>query len=283
MTGIPFPDIDPVLIHIGPLAIRWYALAYIAGLTLGWRYIMRLIAMPRLWKGPAPVTALQIDDALLWAAFGVILGGRIGYVLVYDLSAYLAHPSEIIAVWHGGMSFHGGALGTLIALAIFARRQGIPLLAMFDLVSAAAPIGLFFGRIANFINSELWGRATDVPWGVIFPNGGPMARHPSQLYEAGLEGIVMFLVLRLLSHRFEAFKRPGTIWGTFIAGYGIARVFVEFYREPDIQLGYLYGNWLTMGMVLSIPMIIVGLLIVWKAPYLAAMKFNKPATNQKKS
>ena len=194
MTGIPFPDIDPVLIHIGPLAIRWYALAYIAGLTLGWRYIIRLVSSPKLWKGPVPVTPLQIDDALLWAAFGVILGGRIGYVLVYDLPQYIAHPFEIIAVWHGGMSFHGGALGTLIGLGIFARRQGIPILAMFDLVSAAAPIGLFFGRIANFINSELWGRATDMPWGVIFPNGGPMARHPSQLYEAALEGIVLFIV-----------------------------------------------------------------------------------------
>ena len=283
MNGIPFPDIDPVLIHIGPLAIRWYALAYIAGLTLGWRYIVRLVSTSRLWKGPPPVNALQIDDALLWAAFGVILGGRIGYVLVYDLPAYLAHPFEIIAVWHGGMSFHGGALGTLIGLGIFARRQGISTLAIFDLVSAAAPIGLFFGRIANFINSELWGRVTDMPWGVIFPNGGPVARHPSQLYEAALEGIVLFVVLRILSHHFDAFKRPGTIWGSFIAGYGVARVFVEFFREPDIQLGYLYGGWMTMGMVLSIPMIIIGLLIVWKAPQLAKMKFNKAATNQKKS
>lgn len=281
MTGIPFPDIDPVLIHLGPFAIRWYALAYIAGLTLGWRYILRMIATPRLWKGPAPVTPLQIDDALLWAAFGVILGGRIGYVLVYDLPAYLANPFEIVAVWHGGMSFHGGALGTLIGLGIFAWRQNISILAMFDLVSAAAPIGLFFGRIANFINSELWGRITDEPWGVIFPNGGPAPRHPSQLYEAALEGIVIFVILRILTHRFDALKRPGTIWGSFIALYGVARVFVEFFREPDIQLGYLYGGWLTMGMVLSIPMIIIGLLIVWQAPRLSVRDLAPKA--QKKS
>jgi phosphatidylglycerol:prolipoprotein diacylglycerol transferase len=281
MTGIPFPDIDPVLIHLGPFAIRWYALAYIAGLTLGWRYILRMIATPRLWKGPAPVTPLQIDDALLWAAFGVILGGRIGYVLVYDLPAYLANPFEIVAVWHGGMSFHGGALGTLIGLGIFAWRQNISILAMFDLVSAAAPVGLFFGRIANFINSELWGRITDEPWGVIFPNGGPAPRHPSQLYEAALEGIVIFVILRILTHRFDALKRPGTIWGSFIALYGVARVFVEFFREPDIQLGYLYGGWLTMGMVLSIPMIIIGLLIVWQAPRLSVRDLAPKA--QKKS
>lgn len=281
MTGIPFPDIDPVLIHLGPFAIRWYALAYIAGLTLGWRYILRMIATPRLWKGSAPVTPLQIDDALLWAAFGVILGGRIGYVLVYDLPAYLANPFEIVAVWHGGMSFHGGALGTLIGLGIFAWRQNISILAMFDLVSAAAPIGLFFGRIANFINSELWGRITDEPWGVIFPNGGPAPRHPSQLYEAALEGIVILIILRILTHRFDALKRPGTIWGSFIALYGMARVFIEFYREPDIQLGYLYGGWFTMGMVLSIPMIIIGLLIVWQAPRLSARDLAPKA--QKKS
>lgn len=275
MTGIPFPDIDPVIIQIGPLAIRWYALAYIAGLTLGWRYIIRLINTPRLWNGPAPVNQLQIDDALLWAALGVILGGRLGYVLVYNPMQYLAHPLEIFAVWHGGMSFHGGALGTLIGVGLYARRQGISILSMFDVVSAAAAIGLFFGRIANFINSELWGRVTDVPWGMIFPNGGPLPRHPSQLYEAALEGILLFIILRILTHHFDALKRPGTVWGTFIAGFGAARVFVEFFRQPDIQLGYLYGGWLTMGMVLSIPMIVVGLLIVWKAPALA--RFDKTA------
>ncbi|HUD50957.1 prolipoprotein diacylglyceryl transferase [Parvibaculum sp.] len=269
MTGIPFPNIDPVLIHIGPLAIRWYALAYIAGLVLGWRYILGMIDTPKLWTGSAPITKLEIDDALLWAALGVILGGRIGYVFVYNFDYYSSHPAEIFTVWQGGMSFHGGAFGVLVALAIFARRRNIPMLTLMDLVSAAQPIGQFFGRIANFINSELWGRPTDMPWGVVFPNGGPMPRHPSQLYEAALEGIVLFLVLRLLTHRFKLLQRPGTIMGVFIMGYGVSRVIVEFFREPDVQVGYLYGGWLTMGMVLSIPMILIGALIVWKAPALS--------------
>ena len=281
MHGIPFPDIDPVLIQLGPFAIRWYALAYIAGLVLGWRYILKCIATPRLWNGPAPVNQEQIDDALLWAALGIILGGRIGYVLIYDGGSYLSNPLEIFAVWHGGMSFHGGAAGTLIALYVFARRNSFSVLSMFDLVAAAAPIGVFFGRIANFINSELWGRPTDVAWGIIFPNGGPMARHPSQLYEAALEGIVIFIVLRVLTHKFDALKRPGTIWGSTIALYGVARVFVEFFREPDRQIGYLYGDWLTMGMILSLPMIAIGLLIVWKAPALSAFDKTTPAKKKK--
>ncbi|HEY4345745.1 MAG TPA: prolipoprotein diacylglyceryl transferase [Parvibaculum sp.] len=281
MTGIPFPNIDPVLIHLGPFAIRWYALAYIAGLVLGWRYILKMIDTPRLWNGTPPITKLQVDDALLWAALGVILGGRIGYVLVYDSVDYMANPLEIFKVWHGGMSFHGAALGVLIALAIFARRNAIPVLTLFDLTTAAQPIGQFFGRIANFINGELWGRPTDEPWGVIFPHGGPMPRHPSQIYEAFLEGIILFIVLRILTHRFKAFQRPGTVWGAFIAGYGAARVFVEFFREPDAQIGYLYGDWLTMGMLLSLPMIAVGLLIVWQAPRIAAWGTPAAATKRK--
>lgn len=285
MTGIPFPNIDPVLIHIGPLAIRWYALAYIAGLVLGWRYILAMIDTPKLWPGAAPVTKIEIDDALLWAALGVILGGRLGYVLVYNLDYYLAHPSEIFTVWHGGMSFHGGAFGVLIALTIFARQRNIPILSLMDLVCAAQPIGQFFGRIANFINGELWGRPTDLPWGIIFPTGGPMPRHPSQLYEAALEGLVLFLVLRLCTHRFGALKRPGTVMGIFIAGYGLSRVIVEFFREPDIQIGYLYGGWLTMGMVLSLPMIFAGALLAWKSPTVAqwlAPRASTPATAKRK-
>ncbi|MEN6542990.1 prolipoprotein diacylglyceryl transferase [Parvibaculum sp.] len=269
MTGIPFPNIDPVLIHIGPLAVRWYALAYIAGLVLGWRYILAMIDTPKLWQGSAPIGKLEVDDALLWAALGVILGGRIGYVFVYNFSYYMEHPNEIFTVWHGGMSFHGGALGVLVALAVFSRRRNIPALTLMDLVCAAQPIGQFFGRIANFINSELWGRPTDAPWGIIFPTGGPIPRHPSQLYEAALEGIVLFLVLRLLTHRFKLLQRPGTIMGVFIMGYGLSRVIVEFFREPDAQVGYLYGDWLTMGMVLSVPMILAGALLAWKAPVVA--------------
>jgi phosphatidylglycerol:prolipoprotein diacylglycerol transferase len=280
-TGIPFPNIDPVLIHIGPLAIRWYALAYIAGIVIGWRYILKMIDTPRLWNGTAPVTKLQIDDALLWAALGVILGGRIGYVLVYDSVDYIAHPLEIFAVWHGGMSFHGGAFGVLIGLAVFAWRNGIPMLSLFDLASAAAPIGSFFGRIANFINGELWGRPTDMPWGVIFPTGGPMPRHPSQIYQACLEGLLLFVILRVLTHYFDALKRPGTVWGVFIAGYGVMRIVAEHFREPDAQLGYLYGGWLTMGMLLSIPMVVIGLLIAWQAPRLAALGTPVVASKRK--
>ncbi|KAB7739440.1 prolipoprotein diacylglyceryl transferase [Parvibaculum sedimenti] len=269
MTGIPFPNIDPVLIHIGPLAIRWYALAYIAGLVLGWRYILVMIDTPKLWRGSAPISKLEVDDALLWAALGVILGGRIGYVFVYNFSYYMEHPNEIFTVWHGGMSFHGGALGVLVALLIFSRRRNIPALTLMDLVCAAQPIGQFFGRIANFINGELWGRPTDVPWAMVFPTGGPIPRHPSQLYEAALEGIVLFIILRLLTHRYGALKRPGTVMGIFIMGYGVSRVIVEFFREPDAQVGYLYGDWLTMGMLLSVPMILAGALLAWKAPVVA--------------
>ncbi|MDP1628968.1 prolipoprotein diacylglyceryl transferase [Parvibaculum sp.] len=255
---MPFPDIDPVLIQIGPFAIRWYALAYIAGLVLGWRYVVALAQTPRIWPGAAPVTKLDVDDALLWAALGVILGGRLGYVLVYNPAYFASHPLEIFYVWQGGMSFHGGAFGVLVAILFFARSRGIPPLSMMDLASAAAPIGLFFGRIANFINAELWGRVTDAPWGVIFPTGGPLPRHPSQLYEAALEGIALFLLLRLLTHNLGALKKPGMTTGIFIAGYGAARTTVEFFREPDQQIGYLFGDWLTMGMLLSVPMVLVG-------------------------
>jgi len=260
---MPFPDIDPVLIEIGPFAIRWYALAYIAGLILGWRYVIALAETPRLWNGPSPVTRVIADDALLWAALGVILGGRIGYVLVYNPAYFAAHPLEIFYVWQGGMSFHGGAFGVLVAMFLFARARNIPFLSLLDLVSAAVPIGIFFGRIANFINAELWGRVTDAPWGIIFPTGGPLPRHPSQLYEAALEGILLFVVLRVLTHRFDALKKPGVVTGAFVCGYGLARTAVEFFREPDQQIGYLFGGWFTMGMALSIPMALAGAALAW--------------------
>jgi len=260
---MPFPDIDPVLIEIGPFAIRWYALAYIAGLVLGWRYVLHLISTERLWQDKPPINRAGVDDMLLWVALGVILGGRIGYVLFYNPGHYAAHPVEIFYVWQGGMSFHGGAAGVLVATYLFSRTRNIAFASLMDVTAAAATIGLFFGRIANFINSELWGRVTDMPWGVIFPNGGPLPRHPSQLYEAFLEGIVLFILLWLLTHRFTALKKPGVITGAFICGYGVARIFVEFFREPDAQIGYLAGNWLTMGMVLSAPMAIIGAGLVW--------------------
>lgn len=263
-TGIPFPNIDPVLFQIGPFAICWYALAYIVGIVAGWRYAVRMVDTPRLWRGPAPATRLQIDDLLLYVTLGIILGGRIGYVLVYNFAAYIRNPLTIFEVWQGGMSFHGGATGVLIAVTLFAWVKGINPLSLADLASAVAPIGLFLGRCANFINGELWGRPTDVPWAMVFPTGGPLARHPSQLYEAALEGLVLFIVLRLLTHHFDALKRPGVVLGSFVAGYGVARTVCEFFREPDAQLGFLWEG-LTMGMMLSIPMIVVGLAIVWWA------------------
>ncbi|WP_428647432.1 prolipoprotein diacylglyceryl transferase [Roseibium sp.] len=262
---LPFPAIDPVIIEFGPFALRWYALAYIVGIILAWRYMLRLVRNDRLWGTVARPAPLDIDDFVLWGTLGIILGGRLGYVLFYNPSFYLAHPGEAIAIWDGGMSFHGGFTGTVVAMILFSWKRGVPLWTLFDLAGCAAPIGLFFGRIANFINSELWGRPTDVPWAVVFPNGGPAPRHPSQLYEAALEGIVLFLVLRFLSHRFELLKKPGFLAGAFALGYGVLRSVGEYYRVPDAQIGYLSGI-LTMGMLLSLPMIAAGLAaMIWAA------------------
>ena len=260
--AIPFPMIDPVLIELGPLQIRWYALAYIAGILLAWHYAKYMARKARFWPGEqSPMTANDLDDFVLWATLGIILGGRLGYVLFYNLEAYIAEPSQILAVWNGGMAFHGGFLGVTIAMILFARARSINIMTMFDLIAMAAPFGLFFGRIANFINSELWGRVTDVSWGVIFPNGGPLPRHPSQLYEAALEGVVIFIALFILVRSTEMLKRPGTIAGIFAILYGIFRSLVELVRVPDEQLGYLaFGS--TMGMWLSVPMILAGILVI---------------------
>jgi phosphatidylglycerol:prolipoprotein diacylglycerol transferase len=254
---LPFPAFDPVLVTIGPFAIRWYALAYICGILLGWLYARALIRNEKLWGGPAPMTVVDYDDFILWVTLGIILGGRTGYVLFYNFSHFITNPIEIVQVWKGGMSFHGGFLGCVLAVVLFARHRGIPMLSLGDITCAVGPIGLFLGRLANFVNGELWGRPTDVPWAMVFPGGGPLARHPSQLYEAGLEGIVLFIVLALLV-RAGALKRPGLIIGAFAVGYAIARTFCEFFREPDVQLGFLWGG-LTMGMLLSIPLFLIGL------------------------
>ncbi|MCK0196678.1 prolipoprotein diacylglyceryl transferase [Ancylobacter sp. 6x-1] len=261
---LPFPSIDPVLIAFGPFAIRWYALAYIAGLILGWWLAKRLCERDGLWGGKAAIPPEAFDDAVVWIAFGVILGGRIGYVLFYNLDYYLQNPIAALTVWHGGMSFHGGFLGSILAMALFCRRRGLPLLSMLDIAAAVVPIGLFFGRLANFINGELWGRTSDVPWAMVFPTGGPLPRHPSQLYEAGLEGLLMFLILMIAAKR-GALARPGLIAGLFVFLYGCARITVEFVREPDPQLGYLYGDWLTMGMLLSLPMLALGASLMLRA------------------
>jgi len=254
---IPFPAINPVLLLIGPLAVRWYALAYIVGIIAGWFYARAIIASERYWGGAAPLTVIDFDDFVIWITLGIILGGRIGYVLFYNLPHFAEHPLQIFELWNGGMSFHGGVLGCFVAIYAFARRRRIPLLSLGDVTTAVAPIGLFLGRLANFINGELWGRPTDVPWAMIFPNGGPLPRHPSQLYEATLEGIVLFVVLALMV-RAGALKRPGLVSGSFLLGYGIARVICEQFREPDVQLGFLWGG-LTMGMILCIPLMLAGI------------------------
>lgn len=260
LAALPFPAIDPVIVRIGPLAIHWYGLGYVIGILFAWWYAKRLAANARLWPNDKPaMRPVDLDDFVIWAALGIILGGRLGYVLFYDLPRYAAHPLEILAVWDGGMSFHGGLLGTIIAMVLFARSRGILVWSLLDVVAAGAPVGLGLVRVANFINSELWGRPTDVPWAVIFPNGGPVPRHPSQLYEAALEGIVLFVVLRLLTHTFLRLKRPRYVGGAFVCGYGLVRILVEFFRMPDPQLGYLAGGWLTMGMVLSLPMVLAGI------------------------
>ena len=264
-AAIPFPSIDPVAIDLGPLEIRWYGIAYVVGIVLGWRYARRLAENQTLWAGRSPFTAADMDDLLTWVAVGVIAGGKIGYNLLYQPGSILENPLNLVAVWQPGMSFHGGMLGTILAMVLFARSRSLPVWSTLDTVAAAVPIGLFFGRIANFINSELWGRATDLPWGVVFPNAGPEPRHPSQLYEAALEGIVLFLFLRWLTHSRLGLTRPGLVGGAFVAGYGVARTLVEFVRVPDEHLGYLTGGWMTIGMLYSVPMILAGAWAMWSS------------------
>jgi len=264
MYAIAFPNIDPTLIEIGPFAIRWYALAYIAGILLGWRYALLLAR----WS-PVRFERRTIDDFLIWVTLGIVLGGRLGYVLFYKPSYFLAHPGEILMLWQGGMSFHGGLIGVILAIILFALKRRIPMFALGDLVASVVPIGLFFGRLANFVNGELFGRVSDVPWAIVYPNGGPEPRHPSQLYEAGLEGVVLFVVI-YLAWRFTPLRnRPGAIGGLFLLGYGLARFTVEFFREPDAFLGFLFAG-ATMGQLLSLPMMLVGLsLLIWARPYQA--------------
>ena len=253
--ALTFPNIDPVAVALGPIQIRWYALAYLAGLLLGWFYAMRLVQKDEA-KGARP-NRLDIDDYLPFAVLGVILGGRLGYVLFYQPAYYFSNPSEILHVWNGGMSFHGGVLGVVISVIAYSLAKRIPMLRLGDLFALNCTFGLFFGRIANFINGELFGRVTDAPVGMVFPHGGPEPRHPSQLYEAVLEGLVLFLILNFMYHKEAIRNRPGIIIGTFLIGYGLARMFVECFREPDAYLGFLAGG-LTMGQWLCVPMLLVG-------------------------
>ena len=254
IAAIAFPQIDPIAISLGPLAIRWYAIAYITGLLLGWRYCRRLAKRP-----PALLSERAIDDFLLWATLGVILGGRFGYILFYQFDYYLANPLEIVFIWRGGMSFHGGLLGVAVAIVLFARHEKVPVFALGDIIAAAAPIGLFFGRLANFANAELYGRPTDVPWGVIFP-GEVEPRHPSQLYEAGLEGLLLFAVAYALVRR-GFLERHGALTGVFLIGYALSRMLVELVRQPDAHLGFLFTG-VSVGQLLSVPRALLGIAIL---------------------
>jgi phosphatidylglycerol:prolipoprotein diacylglycerol transferase len=256
---LPYPEIDPVLVQLGPFAIRWYALAYIAGLVLGWQIMRRVCTQP-----PQVLSPEKIDDFLLWAALGVILGGRLGYVLFYKPDFYFSHPLAILTVWEGGMSFHGGLLGVVTAILAFALRNKVPIFMLADLVALVTPIGLFFGRIANFINGELWGRPSDVAWAMIFPRGGPMPRHPSQLYQAFFEGVLLFSLLFAVWRLTDGRRRPGLLTGVFCVGYGVARIVGEIFREPDAFLGFLWGP-LTMGMLLSVPVLAFGAWLIVRA------------------
>jgi phosphatidylglycerol:prolipoprotein diacylglycerol transferase len=272
---VPFPKFDPVLFHLGPLAIRWYALAYITGILLGWLYCARLIRDPRLWTPGSPTaTTAQVDDLVLWITLGVILGGRVGYILFYGRGQFDQDPWEMLRLWHGGMSFHGGFLGVIIAVAIFSVVNRIDMLRLGDLIAPCVPIGLFFGRIANFINGELWGRPTTLPWGIVFPSApDALPRHPSQLYEAGLEGLALFLILRWATHGARWLPRQGALTGLFMLVYGLFRIALENVRNPDIGMpSFPFG--LTMGMILSIPMALAGALLL-----IRALRPGRPASD----
>jgi phosphatidylglycerol:prolipoprotein diacylglycerol transferase len=253
-----FPNLDPVAIQIGPLAIRWYALAYIVGIILSWRLMRRLVVLP-----PEVATTVQVDDFVSWATLGVVLGGRLGYCLFYQPSVYLADPIAILRVWTGGMSFHGGMLGVTIAILLFCRHYRLSILGFSDRLAVCAPIGLGLGRVANFINGELWGRPApeNLPWAMIFPRADALPRHPSQIYQALMEGLLLFLIVFLLSRRASIRARFGVLTGVFLIGYGAARIIGELFREPDDFLGFLWFG-ATMGQLLSIPMLLAGLWLV---------------------
>jgi len=260
---VPFPEIDPVAFAIGPLVVRWYALSYLLGVGLGVVYGIVLLRNKTLWPdNTPPLTPSQFIDFGFWAVIGIILGGRLGYVLFYNPAYFAANPAEILQVWQGGMSFHGGLLGLVGAMLVFARSTGANLLSTVDILAAVTPIGLLLGRLANFINAELYGSPTSMPWGVVFPGTDGVPRHPTQLYEGLLEGVLLFLVIRAVTHVWFGLRRPGLVAGVFGIGYSLSRWFVEFFRLPDAHIGYLYGGWLTMGMVLTLPLLLAGVALV---------------------
>jgi len=258
---LPYPNIDPVALHLGSFGIRWYSLAYIAGILLGWWVVAREHA-----RKPIPnVTPKALDDMVTWAVIGIVGGGRLGYVLFYKPSYYMEHPNLIYHVWEGGMSFHGGLLGMIVAFLLFCRKYHIRFFQLADVFACAAPIGLFLGRLANFINGELYGRPTDAPWGMIFPRAGDLPRHPSQLYEATMEGIILFIVMNLLLKYTSARDKPGLLSGVFISGYAVSRIIAECFREPDDFLGF-FMNTVTMGQILSLPMLAYGIYLIVRKP-----------------
>ncbi len=265
VAAIPFPQFDPIALEIGPIAIRWYGLAYAAGLLLGWYYIRHLLRQAELWpRGQAPMQPDDVDELLVFVTLGVVLGGRLGHVVFYEPSYYFSNLLEILAVWKGGMSFHGGLVGTGLAMLLYARRREISVWPVMDLVAAAVPIGLFFGRMANFVNGEIVGSVTDMPWGMVFPHWGAEPRHPAMLYEAALEGIALFAALRYATHRMGALKLPGLVTGYFLAGYAAARIFCELFKIVDYRL-VMPGVPITKGMVYSVPMLLLGLWFIWRA------------------
>lgn len=264
-TPLPFPEIDPIAFEIGPFAVRWYALAYLGGVLLGLLYGASLLNRRSLWAAHTPpMKPGEFFDFAFWAVIGIVVGGRLGYVLFYSPAYFLANPLEILEVWTGGMAFHGGAVGLALAMIVWAGLKKRDILSGLDLLAAVAPIGLFLGRVANFVNAELYGSETTMPWGVVFPGAGDLPRHPTQLYEAALEGLVLFLILRWVTHVAFGLRKPGLVAGLFGVGYAAARILVEFWRLPDAHIGYLYEGWMTMGMVLSLPILIAGLaLVTW--------------------
>lgn len=261
---IAYPVIDPVAFEIGPIAVRWYGLAYMSGLLLGWLYIRSMLKNRSLWPGKPPLEPHMTDDLLLWTTLGVVIGGRLGNVLLYDPGYYFANPLEIFAIWKGGMAFHGGLLGVILAVYLFSRAKGVRMFTIADLCCAAAPIGIFFGRLANFINQEVVGRVTDVSWAMVFPAVDSLPRHPSQLYEAVLEGVLVFILCRWVTHRAKLLDRPGVATGVFFVGYGVCRIIAENFRTFD-PTHALAGTYFTPSMVYSVPMILVGAYVIWRA------------------